>query len=111
MAEIVVTINGRNYPIGCDDGEEPQVRRLSQLVDARVRELAALVGQVGDARLLLMAALTMADDLETAQRDAAAAKKDVAALRAEQEAAKAGTASLLALAQRLEDIAARLDTP
>ncbi len=111
MGEVTVTVNGRLYPIGCDDGEEEQVERLSGVVDVRVRELAALVGQVGEARLLLMAALTMADDLEGAQRDLQQLRQDVAVLRQEQDSAKTGADALLGLAQKLEDIAAKLEAP
>lgn len=110
MAEINVTINNRLYPIGCDDGEEDQVRRLSQMLDGRVRELAALVGQVGESRLLLMTALTLADDLEQAQRDVAAMRQEVNALAEQQKTATDGADALLGLAKRLEDIAARLET-
>ncbi len=111
MGEVNVTINGRLYPIGCDDGEEAQVERLSGVVDARVRELAALVGQVGEARLMLMAALTLADDHETAQRELEALRQEVLALREDQAAAKGGSDALLGLAQKLEDIAAKLEAP
>lgn len=110
MGQVNVTVNNRLYQIGCDDGEEGQVRRLSQLVDGRVRELAALVGQVGEARLLLMTALTLADDLETAQRDIAAVKQEIAAIRAEQKGIQGDSDALIGLAKRLEDIAARLES-
>src|SRR5690606_39156435 len=102
--------NNRLYQVGCDDGEEEQVRRLSQMLDGRVKELAALVGQVGEARLLLMTALTLADDLESAQRDIAAVKREIAAMRNEQGAAQADSDALMGLARRLEDIAARLES-
>lgn len=81
MAQVNVTVNNRLYEIGCDDGEEDQVRRLSGVLDKRVRELAALVGQVGEARLMLMTALTLADDLEQAQRDVAEMRQAVSALQ------------------------------
>lgn len=110
MAEINVTVNNRLYSIGCDDGEEDQVRRLAQVLDGRVRELAALVGQVGEARLMLMTALTLADDLEQAQRDVAAMRQEVNALAEQQKTASDGADALLGLAKRLEDIAARLET-
>ena len=110
MGQVNVTVNNRLYQVGCDDGEEDQVRRLSQMLDGRVRELAALVGQVGEARLLLMTALTLADDLEGAQRDIAAIKREIAAMRSEQGAAQADSDALLGLARRLEDIAARLES-
>lgn len=110
MGQVNVTVNNRLYQVGCDDGEEDQVRRLSQMLDGRVRELAALVGQVGEARLLLMTALTLADDLEGAQRDIAAVKREIAAMRSEQGAAQADSDALMGLARRLEDIAARLES-
>lgn len=110
MGQVNVTVNNRLYPVGCDDGEEEQVRRLSQMLDGRVKELAALVGQVGEARLLLMTALTLADDLESAQRDIAAVKQEIAAMRKDQGAAAGESDALLGLARRLEDIAARLES-
>lgn len=115
MAEVNVAVNGRSYPIGCDDGEEAQVQRLSGLVDARVRELAALVGQVGEARLLLMAALTMADDLEGAQRELTALKEanrnDAQAGFQARADVEAGSQALLSMARRLEEIAGKLEAP
>lgn len=110
MALVNVTVNNRLYEIGCDDGEEEQVRRLSEMLDRRVRELAALVGQVGEARLMLMTALTLADDLEQAQRDVAEMRQAVSALQSEQKTAAEGGDALLGLAKRLEDIAARLES-
>lgn len=110
MAQVNVTVNNRLYEIGCDDGEEDQVRRLSQVLDRRVRELAALVGQVGEARLMLMTALTLADDLEQAQRDVAEMRQAVSAMQGEQKTATEGADALVGLAKRLEDIAARLES-
>ncbi|PJI42085.1 cell division protein ZapA [Ferrovibrio sp.] len=110
MALVNVTVNNRLYEVGCDDGEEDQVRRLSGVLDRRVRELAALVGQVGEARLMLMTALTLADDLEQAQRDVAEMRQAVSAMQTEQKTAMEGGDALVGLAKRLEDIAARLES-
>ena len=63
MSKITVMVNGRKYEIACDDGQEAHLTRLAQYVDRRVDELIAAVGQVGDARLLLMASLLVADEL------------------------------------------------
>lgn len=63
MAQIDVTINGRNYQIACDDGQEAHLEQLGEYVDRRVRELVAAVGQVGDSRLLVMVSLLIADEL------------------------------------------------
>ena len=66
MAQVGVTINGRKYQIACDDGQEAHLSRLAAYVDQRVGELIAAVGQVGDARLLVMASLLIADELSDA---------------------------------------------
>src|SRR3546814_1732650 len=90
MGQVNVTVNNRLYSVGCDDGEEAQVQRLSQVLDGRMRELAALVGQVGEARLMLMTALTLADDLETVQGEIAAMRAELEALREQQKTAEGG---------------------
>ncbi|MDV7339101.1 cell division protein ZapA [Terasakiella sp. A23] len=63
MASVSVTINGRRYEIACDEGQEAQLSRLGRYVDDRVRQLAAAVGQLGDARLMVMTSLLLADEL------------------------------------------------
>ena len=66
MPQGSVQINGRNYQIACDEGQEAHLARLGNYVDNRVRELVAAVGQVGDARLLVMVSLLLADELSDA---------------------------------------------
>jgi cell division protein ZapA len=104
VGELAVTVNGHVHTLTCDDGQEVRLRRLAQLVDARIGEFVAAVGQVGEARLLLMAALTLADQLSDAAEAAQAEKKSG-------EAALAAIADQAdGLAARLEAIAARFET-
>src|SRR5215471_4309744 len=63
MGQVVVTINGRAFPLGCADGEEPRIRRLAQYVDGKIAEFVGTHGQVGEARLILLAAIVIADEL------------------------------------------------
>ncbi|MFN3816412.1 cell division protein ZapA [Brevundimonas sp.] len=67
MATVTVEINGRPYAVGCADGQEERVRILAKQFDNHVRDVAADVGQVGDIRLFLMAALVLADQLQEAR--------------------------------------------
>ncbi|NQU69610.1 MAG: cell division protein ZapA [Rhodospirillales bacterium] len=67
MASVDVSINGRNYQIACEKGEEERLSRLADYVDERVQELVVAVGQAGDSRLLVMASLLIADELYEAQ--------------------------------------------
>ncbi len=112
MSQVSVTINSRPYNIACDDGQEPRIRRLAQYVDARVGEFARSLGQVGEARLLLLAALVIADELSDANEALAQEKSRAraAAAEADGEAATAA-AAIHGLAQRIEGLAARLESP
>lgn len=63
MAQVEITINGREYKITCDDGQEARLQQLAAYFDRHVTELAGELGQIGDARLMLLSALTVCDDL------------------------------------------------
>ena len=87
MGQVTVPVNGRSYTVTCDDGQEGRIRRLAQYVDAKVGEFVGTVGQVGEARLLLLAALVIADELsdatEAAGNGGAGGAKRTAAIAAE----------------------------
>ena len=110
MGQVAISINGQNYQITCDDGQEEHLRSLAQIVDSRVEELVSAVGQVGDMRLLVMASLLLADEV-------AETKEEVDAMRARateiDQAAPLAEAQLAsgfdALAARIETIAASLE--
>ena len=63
MSQVNVTINGRQFRMACEDGEEPHLMRLAEELDARIAGLRARFGEIGDTRLTVMAALTLADEL------------------------------------------------
>jgi len=66
MAEVMVRINGRDYRVGCAEGEEARIGRLADYIDMKVQELVGQVGQVGDTQLVVMASLMVADELNDA---------------------------------------------
>ncbi len=115
MPHLNVTINGRNYAVACEDGQQEHLGRLAEYVKARVDELVDSVGQIGDARLLLMASLLVSDELSDAYADLDAARaslEEAAASTPENlPAAEAdqSVALLESLADRMEAIAVRLE--
>jgi cell division protein ZapA len=112
MSEVGVTVNGRPYKITCDDGQEPRIRRLAQYVDARVGEFVKGIGQVGEARLLLLTALVIADELSDANEALQEERSRLRAAEAEAaDAADAAASGVHGIAQRIEAIAARLERP
>ena len=68
MSQSVVTIrlNGHPYQIGCGAGEEDDVANLGAEVESIMQSLIDSVGQIGEARLLAMVALILADRASTA---------------------------------------------
>lgn len=106
MAKVTITLNGRPYDVACEDGQEPQLHRLAEYVDKRLKELVAAVGDVGEARLLAMASILIADEV-------ADAHDKIDALTAASDSTQRDTASAThlmdSLAERIETIAARLE--
>src|SRR5690348_2759132 len=97
MPLVNVMVNGRAYTIACDDGEEGHLKELAAHVDQKAREVLASVGQVGDARMLLMAALLIADEQhelsgKTSGAPAGDSEKHSLHLRAEQAESAAADA-------------------
>jgi cell division protein ZapA len=116
MPLVNVMVNSRAYTIACDAGEEEHLKELAAHVDAKVRELLGSVGQVGDQKLLLMAAVLITDEFfEARARVDGHAKKvgELSSAQAELDA-RAGqsediaAASLEAAAERLESIVEKL---
>jgi cell division protein ZapA len=102
MAQITVTINGRGYPVACSDGEEQRITELARYIDAKVKGFAQELGQIGEARLLVLTALVLADELAEAQEGPhggnGAAREDAKVL-----------SGIENLAMRIEAVAARLE--
>ncbi len=101
MGQVSITVNGKAYVLTCGDGEEQHLIRMARSVDKRITEIVGAVGQVGEARLLLVAALMATDELWDALRQ-------VEQLRAEIDAA-AGESSGPALGGEIDSLAQTIE--
>ena len=117
MAKVSIDVNGRKYALGCDDGEEERLMRLGAKLNERVTMLANQFGQIGDLRLLVMAGITLSDELddmtgnisgEAAKMTEQMRKDSDAALAAAKSSEYEATDSLIKAAERIELLAARL---
>jgi cell division protein ZapA len=63
MAEISITINGRNYGIACDDGQERRVQELARYVDSRLRDIARSGAATNETHLLVLTTIILADEI------------------------------------------------
>ena len=113
MATVGVTIAGRTYRMACGEGEEGHLQDLARHVDQTLAGLRKGFGEIGDNRLVIMTAITVADELSETKRKLAAAEAQLASLSAtssEGEAMRDALAqeiagSLDAAAERIERIA------
>lgn len=101
MAEVSVRINGYVYTVGCEDGQESHLQAMAAEVDARIASIRAVGGQSGEARLLLLAALLLADELHDV--------KLAPAPPADDAGARTFSAELERLAEKAEAIADDLE--
>jgi cell division protein ZapA len=115
MAHVSVTINGRQYRMACDDGQEHHLARLAHDLDQRISNLRTTFGEIGEMRLTIMAALIVIDELSeqrqrlhraeselaTLQQARAAAADRSAAVEADMAAALASTAERIEKTVRL----------
>jgi cell division protein ZapA len=119
MAQVNVTINGRQFRMACEDGQEGHLIELARDLDMRISGLRGKFGEIGDTRLTVMAALTVADELaEAGQRlkrleEELAALQDARVLTTDRSrAAQASIAAALgAAAERIESITKKLIAP
>lgn len=81
MSHVNVTINGRQYRMACEEGQESRLLRLAESLEVRVDNLRGKFGEIGDSRLTVMAALTVADELVDAQQQIRALQEELTALR------------------------------
>ena len=119
MAQVSVIISGKTYRMACDDGQEEHLGELAERLDQTIERLRGEFGEIGDQRLTVMAAITMADQQAEAVRRISALEDKIAAIERSQAAAvesreadeHAVTRSVEAIAERVEAIAERLSEP
>lgn len=111
MAKVQIEINDRRYAIGCDEGQEDHVLRLARYFDDHVKRLSTSVGQIGDQRLFLMAALIVADEMNDLKVRLDKAEAEIARLTDHRATAASAvpTRVLGDATDRLEALAARLE--
>lgn len=110
MSHINVTINGRQYRMACEEGQEARLLRLAESLETRIVSLRGKFGEIGDARLTVMAALMVADELTDATTRIQAIEEELDALRDVRViAAERAKATQVAVASALNSAAERIE--
>jgi cell division protein ZapA len=110
VSHINVTINGRQYRMACEEGQEARLLRLAESLESRVESLRGKFGEIGDARLTVMAALTACDELLDANSRIRMLEEELDALRnVRVVAADRARATQIAVANALNSAAERIE--
>ena len=117
MGQVSVSINGRQYRMACDDGQEGHLTQLAQDLDQRIEQLRNDFGEIGDMRLTIMAALLIADEMSEQGHRLRRAEDECSALQDARmvaaDRAKATEAAIVAAfnaaAERIENLVKALD--
>jgi cell division protein ZapA len=110
MNHINVTINGRQYRMACEEGQEARLMRLAESLQSRVEDLRGKFGEIGDQRLTVMAALTACDELLDANARLEKLEQELASLREVRVAAgDRARATQVAVANALNAAAERIE--
>ena len=104
MAQVDVSVNGQSYRIACEDGQEDRLVDLATMVDEKVLELVNQIGQVGSNRLLVMAALIIADELVDLKNEAGSSQE-----RADNSNQQDAVLALQEITKRIENIADQVE--
>ena len=106
MAQVNVTIHGRQFRMACEDGQEQHLQDLARLFDQQVRHVSQDMGQLGDTRLFLMGALLLADELADAKNRLAALQVEVTKMQNDRARIESrAVAALETAAKRIEKLA------
>ncbi len=71
MSVVSIPIVNKNYPMGCEDGQEARLIELGKMVDARARQILDKIGPLPENSLLATLCIVMADELKSRPAPAA----------------------------------------
>ena len=119
MSSVNITINGKQYRVACEPGQEQRLTQLAQDFDERIASMRGRFGEVGDARLTVMAAMMIGDELLDARSKIARLEAEINALQAARAGASdrasrtesAIVGALEAAADRIERMTLALSRP
>jgi cell division protein ZapA len=108
MSHVSVTIHGRQYRMACEDGQEDHLMRLAKDLDQRVEQLKT---SFGDMRLIVMAALTLGDELSEAAKRVRRLEEELSALQdARVVSSERAQAMQIAVANALNSASERIES-
>jgi cell division protein ZapA len=110
MAEVSIAINGRNFSIYCEDGQEQRVTDLGHYVDARLKDISKAGAANNEAHLLVLTALMLTDEIFDLRDEAGKLEKHVKNAKNSQEDEAEVVQAINELADRVDQVSARIQS-
>lgn len=111
MAHVTVNIGGRAYRLACEEGEEAHLEQLAAIVESKIEAYRGSFGEIGDQRITVMAAISLADELLEAQRKIEALQVETKAQKlVEQQTHSHHDLWVNSVADTLTQVALRIET-
>lgn len=108
MAEVSLNINGRNYGVACDDGQERRVRELGHYIDQRMKDIARAGAASSENHLMILAALMLADEVFELRDNINDMGREVRRAQSNQQDEAVIAEAIGQLADRIDEIAERV---
>lgn len=105
MAQVVITINNREYPIACENGQETRIIQLSQILEQKAQMLKDFSGRISESMFLAMIGILVADDLFEARKSAAQVTAPSAPT-----SDKVTADRLLSILQKIQQLSSKIDS-
>ncbi len=111
MSSVNVTINGKNYRMACEEGQEDHLRSLAEKLDSYVGQLKGSFGEIGDQRLTVMAGILVTDELTELKKRFEKMERELSKLSAKDEAKdEERLSSEVEISDRIAEFTKRIET-
>lgn len=108
MAQVNLTINGKNFGMECDDGQEQRVMDLGNYVDAKIQNISSAGAASNENHLLVLTSLMLADEVHELRENLSALGEHVESKENMDEREQILTQAIGTLADRIDAISARI---
>ena len=77
MSVVSIPIVNRNYPMGCEDGQEGRLIELGRIVDSRARQILDKMGPLQENELLAILCIVLVDEIQNRKQTPTVSDEDL----------------------------------
>ncbi len=81
MANVTIKLNGKDFLLSCEDGQEEHLEELSIRLDEKFNELKKNLGNIGESKLLLITSIKVMDEYYDTKKNVELKKKEISEIK------------------------------